>query len=87
MPPLNARRPAVMMPPPGWTSTASAFPAPTGVDTRPPVPKVGSSPGGGAGVTQWTAMSPTSAPWIVPVPWLTVQTWSGLLGCVLMLTS
>jgi hypothetical protein len=72
-PPLSALRPAVMMPPPGWTNTASALPAETGVDTRPSPPNVGSSPAGGI-VAQWTAIERTSALWIVPLPLLTVQT-------------
>ena len=65
MPPLDTRRPAVMMPPSLWMSTASALPAPTASDTRPPLPKVGSSPGGSVGGAQWTATSHTLA-WSVP---------------------
>ena len=84
--PLNTRRPAVMMPPSRWMSIASAFPAPTGVETRPPLPNVESSPSGSVGGAQWTATSPT-LPWRVPVPRLTVQTWSGVRGCVLTRTS
>ena len=87
MPPPTARRPAVMIAPSDWMSTASPLPAPTGVDTLPSLPNAGSSPGGGAGGAQWTATSVTSAPVTLPVPWLTVQTWSGPLGWVLTLTS
>ncbi len=86
MPPLNTRRPAVTMRPSFWIRTASAFPAPTGVDTRPPLPNVASSPGGSVGAAQWTATLLT-LPWSVPWPLLTVQTWSGSRGCVLTRTS
>ena len=61
-PPPCARQPAVTMPPSGWITTASPCPAPTGVDTRPSLPNVGSSPDGSGGVAQWTATSVTSAP-------------------------
>ena len=75
------------MPPLGWMTTACPWPLPTGVDTRPSVPNVRSSPAGVAIVAQCTAMSLTSAPPTVPAPCSTVQTWSGLLGCVATTTS
>ena len=63
MPPSKARRPAVMIAPSDWMSTASPLPAPTGVDTLPSLPNVGSSPGGGAGVRAMDGdVAVTSAP-------------------------
>ena len=48
--------------------------------TLPLPPKLGSSAPFGNGVTQSTAMSVTFAPWIVPLPRVTVQVCSGLAG-------
>ena len=87
LPAAVVRQPAVTMPPPGWITTASPWPPPTGVETRPSLPNVRSRPDGVASVSQWTATSVTSALPTVPVPCWTVQTWSGLCGCVLTATS
>ncbi len=68
------RQPAVTMPPLGWITTASPWPPPTGVDTRPVPPNVRSRPDGTGGVTQCTATSVTDAADTVPRPWSTVHT-------------
>ena len=56
------------------------------VKVRPPLPKPGSSPPVGGGVAQSTAMSVTSVPLAAPLPRVTVQTCTGLLGCVSIAT-
>jgi hypothetical protein len=79
------RGPTVTMRPSGWISTARPSPSP-GVETRPPIPNVGSSPDGVSTRVQCTATLLTSAV-TAPVPPTTVQTSSGLVGWVCTRTS
>ena len=68
------RHPAVTIAPPGWITTASPCPAPTGVETSPLSPNVVSSPDAGGGVTQRTAIAVTFPFPALPLPLFTVHT-------------